>query len=131
MGAEEGKGKGEGDELFSEKDLEELAKACEDFEKCFAGKMKDDSDNSMVKQMFDEYDRDKNGFIDRKELKTLFAEMAEQCNIPKKKVGDYSKKFDECDINKDGKLSYEEFKKLGNELMDKVFTAALEEALKE
>lgn len=78
---------------------------------------------AIIKEMFEKYDVNKDGHIDRKELKTVFNDIAADCKVPQEQLGDFNKKFDEADINKDGKLTFEEFKTLGSELLQKMTIA--------
>eukprot|EP01080_Neovahlkampfia_damariscottae_P011615 gene11615-4857_t len=61
----------------------------------------------VMKAMFKAFDRDGNGFIDRDEL---YKTMNDDLDVPitRQEVEDI---LQEADVNRDGKISYEEFVK--------------------
>ena len=60
----------------------------------------------LSKTIFESYDFDKNGFLDKNELETLLKKF-----FPEKTLDQegFDALFDKCDKNKDGKISREEF----------------------
>ena len=64
-----------------------------------------------VQQVFEIFDKDKNGFIDIFEMKEVMNVLGYDLN--EEEIKDM---FDEADFNKDGKVSFEEFKNLWCEL---------------
>ena len=56
---------------------------------------------------FNVFDKDKSGFICREELRQVMINLGEQVTEDQ-----LDEMMDEADINKDGKVSFEEFEKL-------------------
>ena len=83
------------------------------FKKHFDEAIKDGKGTALFKltdedlrQRFDEWDVDKSGWIDRKELKDAFGKLAlEHSDLQ------ISEMFDKADKNNDGKLTVDEFQK--------------------
>ena len=72
--------------------------------------------NQMTSSSFDKYDKDKSGYIEESELKEVINEMAIQLNLNTDiSQDDVKKVLDTIDINKDGKISKEEFENLSKE----------------
>ena len=78
----------------------------------------------LIKELFEKYDANKNGVIEKSELKALILDIAKSTGETSEELlKEYEKKFDEADINKDGVLTYEEFKKIGPEIVEKMLLA--------
>ena len=60
-----------------------------------------------IQQVFEIFDKDKNGFIDIFEMKEVMSVLGYDLN--EDEIKDV---FNEADFNKDGKVSFEEFKNL-------------------
>ena len=78
------------------------------------------SDESKIKAMFEKYDTDKNGVLDREEFfrvfKQLLSEMGE--NFPDKKNDEVAEEgMNNFDLNKNGTIEYDEFVELMNFLI--------------
>lgn len=78
---------------------------------------------TLIKEIFDKYDENKDGVIDKAELKNIILDIAKKTGNAEETVKEYEKKFDEADVNKDQVLSYEEFKKIGPEIVEKMLLA--------
>ncbi len=78
------------------------------------------SDESKIKAMFEKYDTNKNGVLDREEFfrvfKQLLSEMGE--NFPDKKNDEVAEEgMNNFDLNKNGTIEYDEFVELMNFLI--------------
>ena len=62
----------------------------------------------MARQLFEDYDKDNSGALERNEVKeiftTLFGEVQKSYNVDESKM---NKMFSACDVNSDNKLSKE------------------------
>lgn len=69
---------------------------------------------ASIQEIFDQFDTDKSGYIEPKELKTALSDFYVKLGI-KEKISDddYLRILEQYDENKDQKLSTEEFQKLG------------------
>lgn len=87
-------------------------------------------DENSVKEEFDKADIDKSGFLERKELKKLAQEYI-NLKMPKKlkTINCVDKLLEDFDINKDGKISIEEFTELFREISAKFLAKSLQEEL--
>ncbi|KAJ4788662.1 Calcium-binding EF-hand family protein [Rhynchospora pubera] len=65
------------------------------------------SDEAELKEAFAMYDLDKNGVISAKELHQVLRRLGERCS-----VGDCAKMIRSVDVDGDGCVSFEEFKKM-------------------
>jgi Ca2+-binding EF-hand superfamily protein len=67
----------------------------------------------MGYKLFDSYDKDNSGFLDRNEVKDIFNELFKEiqknmdCSVDKT-----NKMFSACDLNADNKLTRKEFTKI-------------------
>jgi len=71
--------------------------------------------NQKVKNMFDKYDANKNGSLDRKEFTTYFREITKSLgeNLPEDEVENIiNEGIDIFDSNQDGVLQLDEFAKM-------------------
>eukprot|EP00092_Neocalanus_flemingeri_P042475 GFUD01046431.1.p1 GENE.GFUD01046431.1~~GFUD01046431.1.p1 ORF type:complete len:152 (-),score=62.52 GFUD01046431.1:73-528(-) len=77
----------------------------------FLGMMKQKAneadEDSDLKEAFQIFDRDRNGYIDRKELKKVVSMLGTM--LTKEEVDDFMK---EADVDGNGKLDYDEFVKM-------------------
>lgn len=71
--------------------------------------------DTIVGPMFDEFDRDKNGFLEEKEITRLVGRVCNTLNIPLPSNEEILARFDK---NNDHKLSRKEFKDLVMELIN-------------
>lgn len=67
----------------------------------------------MCKAMFDEIDKNKNGFLEFEEIKVYMEAKGQKC------CGKCKEMFEKFDKNHDGKLCYEEF----HEMMKEIYSA--------
>ena len=83
----------------------------------FKGMFEDEDFKIKCKAMFDKFDKDKNGYLDRSELKTFMLAFAqENPDLAGQKSEITENEIDEAmkslDTNKDGKISPDEFREL-------------------
>lgn len=79
------------------------------------------ADEAKVKKLFEKYDSNKNGVLDRQEFfavfKQLLAEMGE--NFPDKKNDEVAEEgMNNFDLNKNGTIEFDEFSELINFLVN-------------
>lgn len=67
---------------------------------------------TIAKDMFNQYDLNKNDLIEFDELKLLMNDLAKKLSIPQPSDSDLEKIMEDTDTSKDGKISREEFLKL-------------------
>ena len=92
----------------------------------------DDFKNECKKQ-FDEYDKDKSGFLDKTEMKAVLKELAASIPDDKGKSMEVTDKdveeaMKDLDTNQDGKISLEEFSQLAIMVFTAILTALAEAA---
>ena len=77
--------------------------------------------NTKIKTIFNKYDKNKNGTIEKKELETLMTETSKEFKTtpPTKEVVDMYMKL--VDKNKNGKIEFNEF----SSFMKEILTAVL------
>ncbi|KAI3462608.1 hypothetical protein Pfo_019271 [Paulownia fortunei] len=63
--------------------------------------------NKELKEAFDLYDKDKNGMISASELHSVLRSLGEKCSI-----NDCGRMISSFDVDGDGCINYEEFKKM-------------------
>ena len=63
----------------------------------------------VAKDVFNFFDTDKSGFIERNELKPLLNKISKQLNLPLPEEKDIEEGLKQLDLNKDGKLQFSEF----------------------
>ena len=63
----------------------------------------------IAKDVFNFFDTDKSGFIERNELKPLLNKISKQLNLPLPEEKDIEEGLKKLDLNKDGKLQFSEF----------------------
>lgn len=68
-----------------------------------------DGDNKDLRDAFDLYDRDKNGLISASELHAVLKSLGEKCSLK-----DCRKMISSVDVDGDGNVNFEEFKKMMN-----------------
>jgi Ca2+-binding EF-hand superfamily protein len=76
----------------------------------------------MGYKLFDSYDKDNSGFLDRKEVKEIFDELFKE--IQKNmdcSAGKTDKMFGACDLNGDNKLTRKEFTKILELFLEPVY----------
>ena len=67
--------------------------------------MVEPKDQDALRKVFDSFDKDKSGFIDISEIKAMSKELGHEINDT-----DVQNIFSQIDTNKDGKISFDEFK---------------------
>ena len=77
----------------------------------------------MTKAAFEELDTDNSGFIDEDELGILMKKVAKDCNVDAPSKEDIAKALTLVDVNKDGKISLDEFKVLVIEMLNALAAA--------
>lgn len=79
---------------------------------------------TVAKDVFDLYDVDKNGYIDKSELKPLLNKLSKQLGLPEPNDQDIDDGIKQLDFNKDGKLQFKEFfpfyQQVYEHIMDKI-----------
>ena len=78
------------------------------------------ADDDKIKALFEKYDTNKNGVLDRNEFfivfKQILSEMGE--NFPDKKNDEVAEEgMNNFDLNKNGTIEYDEFSELSNFLI--------------
>ncbi|CAK9172126.1 unnamed protein product [Ilex paraguariensis] len=68
-----------------------------------------DGNNKELRDAFDLYDKDKNGFISVTELHSVLKSLGEHCSL-----NDCRKMISSVDVDGDGSVNFEEFKKMMN-----------------
>lgn len=86
------------------------------------GKVKDMLNNptqvdKVAKAVFDSVDTDRSGFVSEEELDTLMRNIAGQCMAPAPTQKEVKEALQVLDQNKDGQISFEEFKVLVVEIL--------------
>ena len=77
--------------------------------------------NPIVNHLFEEYDKDKSGFIDLNEFYNCIVQLnSEEFHIAPPKKEDVLKYMDKLDKNSDGKISKEEFRPFIKEILTKL-----------
>jgi len=76
----------------------------------------------MAYKLFDSYDKDNSGYLDRTEVKEIFTELFKeiQKNIDCSEAK-MNKMFGACDTNSDNKLSRKEFTKILELFLEPVY----------
>ena len=73
--------------------------------------LKDENQLEIItKKAFDSYDNNKNGLLDLDEIYNILKSFAKQNNFPNPTRKECEVVFKSLDLNKDGKINYEEFK---------------------
>eukprot|EP01015_Nassula_variabilis_P031522 TRINITY_DN713_c0_g1_i5.p1 TRINITY_DN713_c0_g1~~TRINITY_DN713_c0_g1_i5.p1 ORF type:complete len:574 (-),score=133.94 TRINITY_DN713_c0_g1_i5:40-1761(-) len=73
--------------------------------------------NEMAEVIFNEYDRNKNGFIDKSELQQCVVDMVTELQLDILPESYVKESFERFDTNKDAQLSKEEFQEFTSHLM--------------
>jgi Ca2+-binding EF-hand superfamily protein len=63
----------------------------------------------VARQIFDKFDKNKDGSVEKSELKPLLSTISKQLNLPDPTDEDIENGLKELDLNKNGKLEFEEF----------------------
>jgi len=63
----------------------------------------------VARQIFDKFDKNKDGSVEKSELKPLLSTISKQLNLPDPSDEDIENGLKELDLNKNGKLEFEEF----------------------
>ncbi len=73
--------------------------------------LKDENQLEIItKKAFDSYDNNKNGLLDLDEIYNILKSFAKQNNFPNPTKKECEEVFKSLDLNKDGKINYDEFK---------------------
>jgi calcium-binding protein CML len=73
--------------------------------------LKDEKQLDLItKKAFDSYDNNKNGLLDLDEIHNILKTFAKQNNFPNPTKKECEVVFNSLDLNKDGKINYDEFK---------------------
>jgi len=62
-----------------------------------------------ARQIFDRFDKNKDGSVEKSELKPLLSTISKQLNLPEPTDEDIENGLKELDLNKNGKLEFNEF----------------------
>ena len=62
-----------------------------------------------AKAVFDSFDKDGNGSIDKSEIKSLLLKISSQLKLPQPSDNDISEGFKQLDDNNNNKLEFDEF----------------------
>mmetsp|Transcript_40593 Transcript_40593/g.36014 ORF Transcript_40593/g.36014 Transcript_40593/m.36014 type:complete len:103 (-) Transcript_40593:154-462(-) len=84
--------------------------------------------SNFVQEMFDEFDKDKSGFIETSEMDTMMAKLREEISdekvkLPESLQGTAAEVLKKFDTNKDGKLSKEEMAELVKQVLKMAYEA--------
>ena len=63
----------------------------------------------VARQIFDKFDKNKDGSVEKSELKPLLSTISKQLNLPDPTDEDIENGLKELDLNKNGKWEFEEF----------------------
>ena len=74
----------------------------------------------VAKDVFNFFDTDKSGFIERCELKPLLNKISKQLNLLFPEEKDIDEGLKQLDLNKDGKLQFSEFLPFYEQIMIKL-----------
>ena len=73
--------------------------------------LKDEKQLDLItKKAFDSYDKNKSGLLELDEIENILKTFAKQNNFPNPTRKECEVVFKSLDLNKDGKINYEEFK---------------------
>ncbi|KAL2893076.1 putative calcium-binding protein CML27 [Bienertia sinuspersici] len=97
------------DQMMTEMDLDRDSYiSLEEFAEFCSKKVEGDENGSQeLRDAFDMYDQDKNGFISANELHLILNRLGEHCSVQ-----DCSKMIESVDSNGDGYVSFDEFRKM-------------------
>ncbi len=73
-----------------------------------------------ARQIFDRYDKNKDGSIEKSELKSLLTEISKKLNYPEPNDEDIENGLKELDLNKNGKLEFDEFYPFFKQVYDSI-----------
>lgn len=83
-----------------------------------AGKRED-----AIQELFNFYDKNKSGFIEEKELLEAFKDLAKKMGNKEEVTEEYIHEImREFDVDNDGKLCFEEFREVGEDLLIELAT---------
>ena len=74
----------------------------------------------VAKEIFNRFDKDKSGFIEKDELRELLITVSEQLNLPILTEKEIEEGLKQLDNNNDGKLQFDEFLKFYEQLYEEV-----------
>ena len=74
----------------------------------------------VAKEIFNRFDKDKSGFIEKDELRELLITVSKQLNLPILTEKEIEEGLKQLDNNNDGKLQFDEFLKFYEQLYEEV-----------
>ena len=74
----------------------------------------------VAKEIFNRFDKDKSGFIEKDELRELLITVSKQLNLPILTEKESEEGLKQLDNNNDGKLQFDEFLKFYEQLYEEV-----------
>ena len=74
----------------------------------------------VAKEIFNRFDKDKSGFIEKDELRELLITVRKQLNLPILTEKEIEEGLKQLDNNNDGKLQFDEFLKFYEQLYEEV-----------
>ena len=74
----------------------------------------------VAKEIFNRFDKDKSGFIEKDELRELLITVSKQLNLPFLTEKEIEEGLKQLDNNNDGKLQFDEFLKFYEQLYEEV-----------
>lgn len=80
----------------------------------------DDDVEEIVEKVFEKYDANKNGFIDKNELRKICEDVAKSRGLPEIKDDKFEATLKGMDLNADGKVSKQELSKFIEEIQNMI-----------
>ena len=74
----------------------------------------------VAKEIFNRFDKDKSGFIEKDELREILITVSKQLNLPILTEKEIEEGLKQLDNNNDGKLQFDEFLKFYEQLYEEV-----------
>lgn len=74
----------------------------------------------VAKEIFNRFDKDKSGFIEKDELRELLITVSKQLNLPILTEKEIEEGLKQLDNNNDGKLQFDEFLNFYEQLYEEV-----------
>lgn len=80
--------------------------------------------NKVAREVFDLYDKDKNGTVDKHELKPLLEKISKHLGLPMPTDKEIESGLKQLDINNDGVLQFNEFLPFYQQVYDQLMSKA-------